>query len=387
MTFIPYGRQHITENDIKAVVDVLKSDFITQGPAIEKFETGIRDYTSAKHCLAFNSATSALHVACLSLGVGAGDLVWTTPISFVASSNCALYCGADVDFVDIDDESFNICINELSKRLKKAAEDKKLPKVLICVHLAGQSCDMQEIYELCSEYDVKIIEDASHAIGGSYKDVKIGSCKYSDITIFSFHPVKIVTTGEGGALLTNSDELHKKASLLRTHGITKQETDFIKESDGPWYYEQQILGFNYRITDIQAALGFSQLQRLDEYIKRRNEIALYYNEKLQSDRIQTPVVGKSSVSAFHLYIIRVSSAIQENVFKYLRSKNIGVNLHYIPIHTQPYYEDIGFKEGMFPKAEAYYKKAISIPMFPNLTEEELEYICESIHRAVDEYTI
>ena len=383
---IPYGRQDISDEDIQAVVEVLRSDFITQGPAVQKFEQSIAEYCGAGHAIAVNSATSALHIACLALGVGPGDLVWTSPITFVASSNCALYCGAEVDFVDIDDATANMSVDALASKLAEAETAGRLPKVVIPVHLCGTSCDMQAIRALGDRYGFKIIEDASHAIGGGYLNVPVGSCTYSDITVFSFHPVKIITTGEGGMAVTNDAELAQRMDLLRSHGVTREPSLMTHESDGPWYYQQVELGFNYRITDIQAALGLSQMSRLDSFVARRHEIADWYYEHLAPLPLQLPVRPADSYSALHLYVVRVelehTPRTHREVFESLRAQGIGVNLHYIPVYAQPYYERLGFKAGLCPTAERYYERAISIPMFPNLTKEDLSKVRNALEKAV-----
>lgn len=369
---IPYGRQDITQADIDEVVDVLRSDFLTQGPKVPVFEQAIADYCGAVHGIAVNSATSALHIACLSLGVGPGDVVWTTPITFVASANCALYCGADVDFVDIDPGTYNLCVKALSQKLERAkAGGERLPKVVIPVHLCGQPCDMQAIRSLADQYGFSIIEDASHAIGGKYRGEPIGNCRFSDVTVFSFHPVKIITTAEGGLAVTNRSDLAERMALLRSHGITRDPQQMIGEPDGPWYYQQIDLGFNYRMTEMQAALGISQLQRLDEYVARRHEIAARYDELLTDLPVVTPYQHRDSYSGLHLYVIRLQldriSKSHLEVFQALRQSGIGVNLHYIPVHLQPYYSELGFLPGAFPEAERYYQEAISLPMFPLLS--------------------
>jgi UDP-4-amino-4,6-dideoxy-N-acetyl-beta-L-altrosamine transaminase len=383
MEFIPYGRQNITEEDIDAVVNVLKSDYLTQGPKVPEFEQAIKNHCNVQHALAMNSATSALHAACLALGVGKGDIVWTTPITFVASANCALYCGATVDFVDIDSQTYNLSVQSLKQKLETAKKQDKLPKVVIPVHLCGQPCDMESIYALSKEYGFSIIEDASHAIGGSYQNKPIGNCQYSDITIFSFHPVKIITTAEGGVATTNSDELAQKMDLLRSHGITRDTELMTNEPDGPWYYQQIDLGFNYRMTEIQAALGVSQIERLQSITESRHEIAKRYNEKLVGLPVVVPFQIEESYSGLHLYVIRLKlddiKATHLEVFNALRAANIGVNLHYIPVHLQPYYQkNFGFKVGDFPQAEKYYKEAISLPLYPDLTDEQQDYIVETL---------
>lgn len=381
---IPYGRQNISEADIQAVVDVLRSDFLTQGPAVPAFEKSVANYCGVAHALAVNSATSALHIACLALGVKEGDLVWTSPVTFVASANCALYCGAHVDFVDIDHDTYNMSVERLSEKLIQAELVGCLPKVVIPVHLCGQSCDMEGIHALSLRYGFKIIEDASHAIGGRYRGETIGNCHYSDITVFSFHPVKIITTGEGGMSLTNDGLLAKRMQLLRSHGITRDEVDMSHVSDGPWYYQQIDLGFNYRMTDMQAALGLSQMNRLDEFVSRRHEIANRYNEKLVGLPLVVPYQIHDSYSALHLYIIRLK--LGENrmnhrrVFDELRAAGIGINLHYIPVYLHPYYENLGFKAGHCPEAELYYSEAISLPLFPDLNIDQQDRVIEVLTR-------
>lgn len=381
MNFIPYGRQNITEKDIDAVVNVLKSDFLTQGPKVPEFEQAIIDQCNVKYALAMNSATSALHVACLALGVGKGDIVWTTPITFVASANCALYCGASVDFVDIDPKTYNLSTEALREKLQTAQEKGMLPKVVIPVHLCGQPCDMEEIYKLSQEYGFAIIEDASHAIGGSYQNQPIGNCKYSDITIFSFHPVKIITTAEGGVATTNNDVLAQKMDLLRSHGITRDTELMTHEPDGPWYYQQIDLGFNYRMTELQAALGVSQMKRLNDITEKRHEVAKRYDELLKDLPLITPYQDSQGYSGLHLYVIRLDTenlnVTRKEVFEMLREANIGVNIHYIPVHLQPYYKSkLGFDDGDFPESEAYYSQAISLPMYPELSEEEQAYVVQ-----------
>ncbi|WP_201568173.1 UDP-4-amino-4,6-dideoxy-N-acetyl-beta-L-altrosamine transaminase [Psychrobacter sp. JCM 18900] len=383
MNFIPYGRQNITEEDIDAVVNVLKSDYLTQGPKVPEFENAIKEHCNVEYVLAMNSATSALHVACLALDVGKGDIVWTTPITFVASANCALYCGATVDFVDIDPRTYNLSIQSLEHKLKAAKEQGKLPKVVIPVHLCGQPCDMERIYQLSKNYGFSVIEDASHAIGGKYKNQPIGNCQYSDITIFSFHPVKIITTAEGGVATTKSEELAQKMELLRSHGITRDSDLMTHEPDGPWYYQQVDLGYNYRMTEMQAALGVSQIKRLSSITKSRHEIANRYNEKLARLAVIVPFQIQESYSGLHLYVIRLKldkiKPTHLEVFKALRAANIGVNLHYIPVHLQPYYrEHFGFKLGDFPQAEQYYREAISLPLYPDLSQEQQDYVVETL---------
>ncbi|APC05331.1 UDP-4-amino-4,6-dideoxy-N-acetyl-beta-L-altrosamine transaminase [Polynucleobacter asymbioticus] len=379
---IPYGRQEITQSDIDAVVAVLQSDYLTQGPAVPNFEKTVTAHVGVKHGLAVNSATSALHIACLALGLGPGDYLWTSPITFVASANCGLYCGAQVDFVDIDPHSYNICPRSLERKLAIAKKEGKLPKVLVAVHFCGQPCDMESIYILGQKYGFKIIEDASHAIGGRYKGELIGNCRYSDIAVFSFHPVKIITTAEGGMALTNNDFLAAEMTLLRSHGITRNPLEMTHATDGPWYYQQIGLGFNYRMTDIQAALGISQMQRLDAYVWRRHELAKRYDTLFADLPITTPWQHPDSYSGLHLYVIRLRlneiKKTHRQVFEQLRELGVGVNLHYIPVHIQPYYERLGFKLGDFPEAEKYYAEAISLPMFQALTEEQQYVVFDAL---------
>ena len=369
-SFIPYGRQDISEDDIASVIAVLRSDFLTQGPKVPEFEKRVAEYTGANFGVAVNSATSALHIACLALGVTKRDIVWTSPITFVASANAALYCGAQVDFVDIDPRTYNLSTNALRIKLEWAKKNGQLPKVVIPVHFAGQSCDMQEIHALGQEYQFQIIEDASHAIGAEYLKEKVGSCKYSDICIFSFHPVKIITTAEGGMALTNNELLAQRMGLFRSHGITREASQMLGESDGPWYYQQIELGFNYRMTELQAALGISQMNRLEQFIHERRRLAREYDSLLSSLPIQLPYQHPDSASAYHLYPIWINEqslgVSRKEVFEKLRACNIGVNVHYIPVHLQPYYQKMGFKAGQFPEAEKYYSGTISIPLYVGL---------------------
>ena len=379
---IHYGKLDINQQDIDAVVEVLKSGFLTQGPKVPAFEQALQEKCDVKHVIAVNSATSALHIACLALDVGEGDLVWTTPISFVASANCALYCGAKVDFVDIDPLTYNLCSDKLAAKLCYAKEhDLQIPKVLILVHLSGEPCEMVEIYKLSKLYDFLIIEDASHAIGSEYKGQKIGSCQFSDITVFSFHPVKIITAAEGGVATTNNTELAEKMMLFRCHGITRNDKLMTEKTHGDWYYQQVLLGYNYRMTDIQAALGLSQLSRLNEFVIKRNTIAAIYDKALQSLPLKLPLQNSNSMSSRHLYIVRLEleglNISHKDVYSSLKVKGIGVNLHYIPIHLQPYYKQFGFKEGDFPEAEKYYSEAISIPLYPQMTEQEIKHVITS----------
>lgn len=380
--FIPYGRQNISEADINAVVDVLKSDFLTQGPVVPRFENSVAQYCSVKYALALNSATSALHIACLALGVGPGDSVWTSPISFVASANCARYCGANVDFVDIDPATYNMSVDALAAKLADANIKGSLPKVVIPVHLCGQPCDMESIYELSKKYGFYIIEDASHAIGGRYKQEPIGNCRYSTITVFSFHPVKIITTGEGGMALTNDYNLMVRMARLRSHGITRDPDDMTVDPHGPWYYQQLELGYNYRMTDIQAALGISQMKRLDEFVVKRHKVADVYEKLMSSFPVTRPWQHSEGYSAFHLYVVRLQlssiGSSHRQVFERMRAAGIGVNLHYIPIYRQPYYAKSGFEPNNFPEAERYYKEAISLPMYPGLTEVQQNEIVKNL---------
>jgi UDP-4-amino-4,6-dideoxy-N-acetyl-beta-L-altrosamine transaminase len=386
MSGIPYGRQDINQADIDAVVAVLRSDFLTQGPVVPVFEKSIADYSGAQYAVAVNSATSALHIACLALGVGNGDIVWTTPITFVASANCALYCGAVIDFVDINPLTYNMSVERLAEKLAIAEKTGKLPKVLIPVHLSGQPCDMENIYALSQKYGFKIIEDASHAIGGKYKGEPIGNCRYSDITVFSFHPVKIITTAEGGMAMTNNAQLANRMQLLRTHGISRDSNDMTHEPDGPWYYQQIDLGFNYRVTDLQAALGLSQMRRLDEFVTQRHAIAKRYNKLIADLPVNTPWQHEDSYSGLHLYIIRLKLAeigkTHREVFEALRTLGIAVSIHYIPVYHHPYYENLGFKTGYCLEAEHYYAEAISLPMYPGLTEAQQSLVVAALKEAI-----
>jgi UDP-4-amino-4,6-dideoxy-N-acetyl-beta-L-altrosamine transaminase len=381
---IPYGKQDIQQQDIDAVVEVLKSDYLTQGPQVPLFEAAINKVTESQYAVAVNSATSALHIACLALGVVKGDIVWTSPITFVASANCALYCGASVDFVDIDPDTYNLSPIELEKKLIEAKQQNKLPKVVIPVHLAGQSCDMQKIHQLSLEYGFKIIEDAAHAIGGSYQNQPVGNCRYSDITVFSFHPVKIITTAEGGVATTNNKALAQKMQLLRSHGITRDPELMTEASHGEWYYQQLELGFNYRMSDLHATLGVSQLQWLATFIKNRQYKAQIYKERLDDLPITLPYQTSETNSSWHLYIIRLQldkiKKTHGQIFTAMRATGIIVNLHYIPVHLQPYYQNLGFKAGDFPIAENYYQEAISIPLFAHLSEIDQETVIQTLEQ-------
>lgn len=388
--FIPYGRQHITQTDIDAVVAVLQSDFLTQGSQVPAFEERVATYTGAKFGVAVNSATSALHIACLALGLGQGekgkdDWLWTTPITFTASANCGLYCGANIDFVDIDPLTLNMSINALAEKLQLADAENRLPKIVIPVHFTGEPCDMAAIHALSQQYGFKVIEDASHAIGGRYHKQPIGNCEFSDITVFSFHPVKIITTAEGGMATTNDPALAEKMQLLRSHGITRDANLMTHEPDGGWYYQQIDLGFNYRMTELQGALGVSQMNYLDEFVTRRHQLGKRYDELLKDLPIMLPYRNPANYSGFHLYPIQLtadSGKTRNQVFDSLRAQNIGVNVHYIPVHTQPYYAKLGFRQGDFPHAERYYAQAISLPLYYDLSEASQAQVVNAIYQAL-----
>jgi UDP-4-amino-4,6-dideoxy-N-acetyl-beta-L-altrosamine transaminase len=383
---IPYGKQNINEADIQAVVDVLRSDFITQGPAIERFEKALADYCGVQYAIAVNSATAALHIACLAAGLKPGDRLWTTPITFVASANCGLYCGADVDFVDINPQTYNMSVEALAQKLETADKEGKLPRIVIPVHLAGQSCEMAEIRALSKRYGFQVIEDASHAVGGRYRNHPVGGCEFSEMAVFSFHPVKIITTGEGGVVLTNREDLYQKLIRVRSHGITRDPKWMTKPSEGSWYYQQLELGFNYRMTDIQAALGHSQMSRLDAFVAKRHALVERYNQKLAALPVTLPFQHPDSWSAYHLYIIRLQTGklkqSHAEIFEGLRQAGIGVNLHYIPVHLQPYYQQLGFRAGDFPEAEKYYREAISLPLYPDLTETQQDMVVSALEKLV-----
>lgn len=382
---IPYGKQDINQADIDSVIEVLKSDFLTQGPRVPAFESAIKKYTGAKFTVAVNSATSALHLACLSLGLGKGDILWTSPISFVASANAGLYCGALVDFVDIDINTNNMSISKLREKLINAEKSGALPKIVMPVHIGGFSCDMESIHRLSKEFGFKIIEDASHAIGGKYKGKPVGSCEFSDVTVFSFHPVKIITTGEGGAAVTNDVNTFKRLNALRTHGITRDEQYYHNKSEGSWYYEQIDLGFNYRMTEMQAALGCSQMTRLDEFVSMRNEHALFYHEALSALDITLPIVKAEVYSSYHLFVIKLNSRCPHRrklIFDYMQDNGIGVNVHYIPIHLQPYYRALGFNLGCFVNSETYYDCAISIPLYSHIAQEDMDKVVKILSAAL-----
>lgn len=379
---IPYARQSVSGTDIEAVVEVLRSDWLTQGPAVERFERAVAEYCGARYAVAVNSGTSALHIACLAAGLGPGDTLWTSPNTFVASANCALYCGARVDFVDIDPGTYNLSVAILEAKLEKAKAKGDLPKVVIPVHFAGQSCDMARITEMAARYGFTVIEDASHAIGGRYCGTSIGNCGFSDMTVFSFHPVKIVTTGEGGMVLTNQEDLYRKLVRLRSHGITRDPALMEGENEGPWYYQQIELGFNYRMTDLQAALGGNQLLRIDEFVERRHILAGRYGKFLRDLPVTLPWQHLDCYSAYHLYVIRLKldriDKTRRRVFEELRETGIQVNVHYIPIHTQPYFRKLGFQPGDFPEAERYYRDALTLPMYFALTDEDQDRVIKAL---------
>lgn len=382
MRAIPYGHQNISENDIDAVVEVLRSDWLTQGPMVDRFEKAVAEYCDARYGVAICNATAALHLACMVLEVGIGDYVWTSSNTFLASANCALYCGANIDFVDIDPKTYNMSVVALTKKLETAAKNNKLPKLVIPVHFAGQSCDMQAIKALADKYKFYLVEDASHAIGGKYYDQKIGSCVYSDMTVFSFHPVKVITTGEGGMIMTNCQGFYDKLKILRSHGVTRDQAFMHGESEGAWYYQQIALGHNYRLTDIQCALGLSQLQKIDEFVRKRHELAERYDQALKYLPVILPFQESYNYSAYHLYVIQLEleqiKKTRRQVFDELRATGIGVSVHYIPVHTQPYYRQFGFKQGDFPEAEKYYQAAITLPVYVTLAVSELNVIIRGI---------
>ena len=376
---IYYGRQSINDSDIESVVKILKSDFLTQGPTIERFEKCVAEYCGAKYAVAVTNATSALHIACLAAGLGTGDSLWTSPITFTASANCGRYCGADVEFVDIDENTYNMSAQALEEKLQVS---KKLPKVIVPVHLAGQSCDMKKIFELAKKYNFTILEDASHAVGADYLGFKVGACKYSDMAVFSFHPVKIITTGEGGMILTNRKDLYEKLLLYRSHCITRNPALMTHDSDGSWYYQQIDLGFNYRMTDIQAALGLSQMQRLDKFIEKRRKLAVRYNEKLKNLPLKIPYVAPDTNPSWHLYIVRVNfdkvTKTKQQIFDEMKARGITLNLHYIPVHTQPYYEKLGHRPEECPNSLEYYRDAMTLPLYYDLTEDQQDFIVKSL---------
>ena len=384
--FIPYGRQNISEEDIDSVVKVLKSDWLTTGPNIDEFENSLTQHSQANHCIAVCNATAALHMAYLALGMGNGDSVWTSPNTFLSTANAAIMCGATIDFVDICPKTYNMSVDSLEQKLIAAKKTNTLPKLVVPVHFGGQSCDMQKIAELSDKYGFKIVEDASHAVGGEYQGKPVGCCQYSSITVFSFHPVKIITTGEGGALLTNDDSLNRKLRLLRTHGMTRDSNLMEKTSEGDWYYEMASMGYNYRITDLQCALGTSQMKRLNKFIDERHSIANRYSDLLCDSRITLPYQHKDTRSAYHLYPVLVSSESRKQIFDYLRSYSIGVNVLYIPVHLQPYYKKLGFQKNAYPNAEHYYAQTIALPMYCGLTESQMTYVSDKFLKAVKEFS-
>jgi UDP-4-amino-4,6-dideoxy-N-acetyl-beta-L-altrosamine transaminase len=375
MGLIPYGRQDITDGDVAAVTEVLRSDWLTQGPSVKQFEDAVAEECGGQYAVAVNSATSALHIACMALDLGPGDWLWTSPITFVASANCARYCGAEIDFVDIDSKTRNMSVAALKAKLQRAESAGKLPKIVVPVHFAGEPCDLQAIRELADRYGFAVLDDASHAIGGRYGDLPIGGTPYTDITVFSFHPVKIITTAEGGMAVTNDERLAARLGRLRTHGITRDPAEMAHVSHGPWYYEQIELGYNYRITDLQAALGLSQLKRLRAYVARRHALADRYDHLLANLPLQRPMRNPANLSGLHLYVVVLDDTTRRRaVFEALRNAEIGVNVHYIPVHTQPYYRAMGFNPGDFPVAEAYYAGAISLPMYATLAEAQQDKV-------------
>lgn len=382
---IPYGRQNVDQADIDAVVEVLRSDWLTQGPTLERFERAVAERCRADHAVAVCNATAGLHLACLAAGLGAGDLLWTSPNSFVASANCARYCGADVDFVDIDPLTWNLDVRALAEKLEHARAAGRLPKVLVAVAFSGQSCAMREIARLAEVYGFRVIEDAAHALGATYAGRPVGSGRYADLTVFSFHPVKIITSGEGGMVLCNAPELAQRLRDLRSHGITRDPARMSEPSHGGWYYQQTELGFNYRMCDIQAALGLSQLSRLDEFLARRRELAARYQRLLADLPLQLPALQDEAESAWHLYVVRLDEGLEGRhraIFEGLRGAGIGVNLHYIPIHLQPYYRELGFGDGDFPEAERYYRQAISLPLFPDLSDAMQDQVVDTLRRVL-----
>ena len=383
---IYYGKQSINAADIQAVEEVLRSDFLTQGPAIERFERAVADYCGVKYAVAVTNATSALHIACLAADLGPGDILWTSPITFVASANCGRYCGATVDFVDIDAKTYNMSVDALEDKLGQAKKENQLPKIVVPVHLAGQSCDMKRIRELSAEYGFTVLEDASHGVGADYLKTKVGSCAFSDMTVFSFHPVKIITTGEGGMVLTNDKDLYERLILLRSHGITRDPAKMTHEADGPWYYQQIALGFNYRMTDIQAALGASQMIRLDEFVARRRALAARYDELLKDLPLVTPYVLKGANPSWHIYIVRVDFShlkkTKKQIFEEMKAQGFILNLHYIPVHTQPYYQSLGYRPENFPNAMIYYAEALTLPLYYDLTDEQKTEVTAALKKVL-----
>lgn len=386
MSVVPYAHQSISEADIEAVTAVLRSDWLTQGPDIARFEGGVAAHCGARHAVAVSSGTAALHLACLALGLGPGDLLWTSANTFAASANCARYCGADVDFVDIDPRTYNISVPALEEKLARARLDGRLPKVLVPVHFGGQPCDMDSIGGLAARYGFRVVEDASHALGAQYRSNAVGSCRHSDIVVFSFHPVKILTTGEGGMLVTNNDALARRLRLLRTHGMTRDAFEMDGESEGPWYYQQVALGYNYRMTDIQAALGSSQMRRLDDFLARRRELARRYDDALDGLPLTTPAEDPSGKSAWHLYVIQLDletvRVSRRTVFERMRAGGVLVNVHYIPVHLHPYYRALGFEKGAFPASERFYGRAMSLPLFYGLCDSDQDRVCRMLRQSL-----
>lgn len=378
-----YGRQHIDQQDIKSVKRVLESAWLTQGPDIEEFEKKVAEYSGARYAVAVTNATSALHIACMAAGLKQGEVLWTSPITFTASANCGRYCGADVDFVDIDDNTYNMSVGELEVKLQNT---RKLPKIVVPVHLAGQSCDMEQLHRLSEQYGFMILEDASHATGAEYQGRKVGNCQFSDMTVFSFHPVKIITTGEGGMVLTNDKKLYERLRLYRSHGITRDPACMTHASEGPWYYQQVDLGFNYRMTDLQAALGCSQMDSLDKFVARRRYLVERYNQKLQGLPLRIPYRDPATNPSWHIYIVRLDLAkitlTKKEIFAKMKAKGIVLNLHYIPVHTQPYYQQLGFKKGDFPVSERYYQEAMTLPLYYDLTDAEQDQIVEALRQVL-----
>jgi UDP-4-amino-4,6-dideoxy-N-acetyl-beta-L-altrosamine transaminase len=379
---IPYGKHTIDEADVESVIEVLRNQFLTQGTVVPKFEQALCNYTGVSHAVAVNSATSGLHIACLAAGVGQGDIVWTVPNSFVASANCALFCGANVDFVDIDSATRNIDVVALEQKLVRAAQRNELPKALIVVHFSGFSCDMQSIQTLCSAYDTVVIEDAAHALGGEYQGRKIGCCQYSAMTVLSFHPVKSITTAEGGAVLTNNAALASKLQLYAKHGVTRDPALMQGESHGPWYYQQVELGYNYRLSDLHAALGITQLQKLDEFVAKRRLMAQRYKQQLADLPLTLPCEDSYANSAWHIYMVELQQHERLDIYQRLHARGVGVNVHYIPIHLQPYYQALGFKIGDFPLAEQFYQHALTLPLFPSMTEQEQNTVVAVLHEVL-----
>ncbi|MEP4890004.1 MAG: UDP-4-amino-4,6-dideoxy-N-acetyl-beta-L-altrosamine transaminase [Aliiglaciecola sp.] len=379
---IPYGKHFVDDDDVAAVVDVLQNHFLTQGSIVPQFEKALTTYTGAKYATAVNSATSGLHVACLALGVGQGDRVWTSPISFVASANCALYCGASIDFVDIDSDTRNISVAALERKLAIADKANLLPKVIVVVHFSGLSCQMQEIAALCQQYNVRIIEDAAHGLGGNYQHHKIGSCEYADLAVLSFHPVKSITSAEGGAVMTNNEALFERSKLFAKHGVTREPNQMQGPSDGPWYYQQVELGYNYRLSDLHAALGLSQLNKLDGFIEKRQILAQRYHDLLKHLPLTLPSMENADTSAWHVYMVELKEHDRGAIYDALIERGIGVNVHYIPIHLQPYFKKLGFSKGYFPNAENYYQNALTLPLFPSLTADEQDRVVQALNEVL-----